>query len=80
MTEAVTPSTPDDDPRVEALQAAVDRVVSYEESAPRETIRTELDGAVSQAGLDVPDDVLERLTDAIDTGDGEHLDVRPFLA
>jgi hypothetical protein len=80
MTESVTPATPDDDPRVEALQAATDRVVSYEESAPRDTIRTELDGAVAQAGLDVGDDVLERLTDAIDAGDGEHLDVRPFLA
>jgi hypothetical protein len=80
MTEPVTPETPDDDPRVEALQAAVDRVVSYEESAPRETIRTELDGAVAQAGVEVPDDVLERLVDAIDTGDGEHLDVRTFLA
>ncbi|GAA1912136.1 hypothetical protein GCM10009737_12020 [Nocardioides lentus] len=78
MSEPVTPSTPDDDPRVEALQAAVDRVVSYEESAPAETVRAELDGAVAQAGLDVPDDVLARLTQHI-SDHGEHVDVRDFL-
>lgn len=39
----------------EALQAVVDRVLSWQEGAPVETVREELRKALSEAGLDADD-------------------------
>lgn len=50
-----------DDPRTEVAQAVYDRVSSYEESSTPEQIRVELDEALDEAGLDLDEDVRERL-------------------
>lgn len=55
---------------VEVLQAVYDRVNSYEESAPPETIRRELDEALAQAGLDLDVDVRNRFVEHIDARGG----------
>ncbi len=59
-----------EDPRVEVLQAVYDRVSSYEESAPPETIRAELDEAIEQAGIEVDDDTRRTLVQHIDDRGG----------
>ena len=67
-----------DDPRVEVLQAVYDRVSSYEESAPPETIRAELDEAIEQAGIEVDDDTRRTLVQHIDDRGGRE-DVASLL-
>ena len=67
-----------EDPRVEVLQAVYDRVNSYEESATPEQIRTELDGAIAEAGLDVDDETRDRITRHIDDRGGRE-DVATML-
>jgi hypothetical protein len=67
-----------EDPRVEILQAVYDRVSSYEESATPEQIRTELDGAISEAGLDVDEETRDRITRHIDDRGGRE-DVATLL-
>lgn len=59
-----------EDPRVEALQAAYDRVNSWEESAPPEKIRAELDAAIEKAGIDVTEETRSKLVDHIHEGGG----------
>lgn len=59
-----------DDPRVEALQAAYDRINSWEETAPPEQIRTQLDEAIDRAGVDVSEETRERLVQHIADGGG----------
>lgn len=59
-----------EDPRVEALQAAYDRVNSWEESAPPEKIRAELDEAIEKAGIDVTEETRNRLVEHIHQGGG----------
>ena len=58
------------DPRVEVLQAVYDRVHSYEESATPEEIRTQLDEAIDEAGIDVDDDARDRIARHIDDRGG----------
>jgi hypothetical protein len=66
------------DARIEALQAVVDRVSSWQESAPEGTIREELDAALEEVGLDLDDAVRRRIVEHIH-GDAEQTDVRTFL-
>lgn len=79
MTEDITASTSSDDPRVEVLQAAVDRVGSYQDGATPDQVRDELQRAVSEAGIDVDDHVVTTLVEHITSGD-EHPDVAGVLA
>ena len=56
--------------KFEAIQAVVDRVSSYQESAPEGTVRAELGDALGEAGLDLPADDVTRLVEAIEAGTG----------
>ena len=67
-----------DDARVEVLQAVVDRVVSWQEGADDATVRTELDAALSQAGVDLDDDTKQRIVDRV-SAETPHFDVREVL-
>ena len=69
MTESTNPPE-HDDPRVEALQAAYDRVNSYEESATPEQVRAELDGAIDQTGVEVSEETRQKLAEHIADGGG----------
>ena len=77
MTENNTPAE-HDDPRVDALQAAYDRVNSYEESSTPEQIRAELDGAIDQSGVEVSEETRQKLADHIAEGGGRE-DVATLL-
>ena len=59
-----------DDPKLEALQAAYDRINSWEETAPPEKIRAFLDDAIDQAGVEVSEESRERLVQHIHDGGG----------
>ncbi|MFW5469663.1 hypothetical protein ACOCJ4_06405 [Knoellia sp. CPCC 206435] len=80
-----TPGTGDDqaaelqEARVESLQAVVDRVLSWQESAPEGTVREELDKALDEVGLDLDDATRERIVEHVHEG-AEHTDVRRFLS
>ena len=67
------------DARLEALQAVVDRVSSWQESAPEGTVREELDAALAEVGLDLDDAVRRRIVEHIHGGNAEQTDVRTFL-
>jgi hypothetical protein len=69
MTENTDPKD-HQDPRVEALQAAYDRVNSWEETANPEKIRAELDDAIDKAGVDVTDETRQQLVAHISDGGG----------
>jgi len=60
----------DESPEVQALQAVVDRVVSWQETAPEATVREELARGADEAGVQVPGRVLDELARRIgaDTG------------
>ena len=66
------------DARVEVLQAVVDRVVSWQEGADDATVRTELDAALSQAGVDLDDATKQRIVDRV-SAETPHFDVREVL-
>jgi hypothetical protein len=67
-----------DDPRLEVLQAVVDRIVSWQEGADRSTVRTELDDALSEAGVDVDEATRQRIVERV-SGETPHFDVREVL-
>jgi hypothetical protein len=67
-----------DDPKVEALQAAYDRINSWEETATPEKIRAELDGAIEETGVEVSEETRQRLVDHINEGGGRE-DVATLL-
>jgi hypothetical protein len=56
--------------QTEALQAVVDRVGAYQESAEERVVVDELREGVGEAGLDVADDDVRRLADAIERDGG----------
>ncbi|KQP64921.1 MULTISPECIES: hypothetical protein [unclassified Nocardioides] len=59
--------------KTEAVQAVVDRVTSYQESAPEGTVEAELRKGLGEAGLDLPDADVTALAEAIEAaeeGDG----------
>jgi uncharacterized protein YpuA (DUF1002 family) len=67
-----------EDPRVEVLQAVVDRVVSWQEGTDPATVRTELDDALSRAGVDVDEATKQRIVERV-SGETPHFDVREVL-
>lgn len=60
-----------DDDQLEAVQAVVDRVSAYQDGAPRETVATELRTGFAETGIDVSDEDVIRLTEAIEAKGGD---------
>ena len=60
-----------DSDKIEAVQNVVDRVSSYQETAPEGTVDKELREALDEAGLKLDDQQVQALTDAIETNPGE---------
>ncbi len=58
------------DERNEAIQAVVDRVSSYQDGAPEGTVEKELRDGASEAGVELSDDEIGRLADAIESEHG----------
>ena len=58
------------DERTEAMQAVVDRVTSYQDGAREGTVVDELSKGFSEAGVDVSDDDVRTLADAIEDQHG----------
>ena len=67
-----------EDPRLEVLQAVVDRVVSWQEGAEEATVRTELDDALAQAGVAVDEATRQRIAARV-SAETAHFDVREVL-
>ena len=67
-----------DDSRVEVLQAVVDRLVSWQEGSDEATVRTELDDALSQAGVDLDQATKQRVVERVQS-ESPHFDVREVL-
>jgi hypothetical protein len=59
------------DDRTETVQAVVDRVSSYQDGATEGTIADELRRGLDEAGVQIPDDQVQRLADAIEDAKGE---------
>ncbi|MDF1602502.1 hypothetical protein [Nocardioides sp. YIM 152315] len=55
--------------KMEAIQAVVDRVTSWQDGATEGTVESELRKGFAEAGVDVSDGEVTQLTDAIE---GEH--------
>jgi hypothetical protein len=53
------------DEKMEAIQAVVDRVSSWQDGATEGTVEQELRTGLAEVGVDVTDDEVRRLTDAI---------------
>ena len=51
--------------KLEAIQAVVDRVTSWQDGATEGTVEQELRDGFAEAGVDVPDDDVKKLADAI---------------
>ena len=51
--------------KLEAIQAAVDRVTSWQDGAPEGTVEKELRDGFAEAGVDVSEDDVRKLADAI---------------
>ena len=58
------------DERTEAIQAVVDRVTSWQDGAPEGTVEDELRKGFSEAGIDVTDDDVRTLAEAIEARHG----------
>jgi hypothetical protein len=59
------------DDRTETVQAVVDRVSSYQDGATEGTIADELRRGLDEAGVEIPDDQVRKLADAIEEAKGE---------
>ena len=57
------------DEKTEAIQAVVDRVTSYQDGAEERVVEAELRAGFQEAGVEVSDDDVRRLADAIDKTD-----------
>jgi hypothetical protein len=55
---------------LQAIQAVVDRVTSYQDGAPEGTVARALDDGFAQAGLQVADEDVTRLAAAIEDEHG----------
>jgi len=55
---------------IEAVQVVVDRVSSYQDGAPEGTVEDELRTGLSEAGVEISDDDVTRLADAIEAEHG----------
>ncbi|WP_028644315.1 hypothetical protein [Nocardioides sp. URHA0020] len=58
------------DEKQEAIQAVVDRVTSWQDGATESTVETELRKGFTEVGVDVPDEDVTRLADAIESEHG----------
>jgi NAD(P)-dependent dehydrogenase (short-subunit alcohol dehydrogenase family) len=56
--------------RTQAIQAVVDRTSSYQDGAPEGTVEAELRNGFAAAGVDVTDDELRSLAEAIEDRHG----------
>lgn len=63
MTDEKQPEKQDE--KLEAIQAVVDRVTSWQDGATEGTVEAELRDGFSEAGVDVADDDVRKLADAI---------------
>lgn len=64
---------------LEAVQAVVDRVTSWQDGATEGTVAEELRNGFQEAGVNVSDDEVERLADAIQDKHG-NVDAAEILA
>ena len=55
---------------IEAVQVVADRVSSYQDGAPEGTVEDELRTGLSEAGVEISDDDVTRLADAIEAEHG----------
>lgn len=53
------------DAKMQAIQAVVDRVTSWQDGATESTVEKELRDGFAEAGVDVPDADVRKLADAI---------------
>lgn len=79
MTDDTVDQAGVDDAKVEALQAVVDRLASWQDGAEEKTLREELDEGLDEAGIDVDEDVRERIVTHI-REDASHIDARSLLS
>lgn len=56
--------------KIAAVQAVVDRVSSYQETAPDGTVEKELRSGLDEAGVGLDDAAVTRLVDAIEADPG----------
>jgi hypothetical protein len=56
--------------KTEAMQAVVDRVTSWQDGAPEGTVEAELRSGFDQAGVEVDDNDITKLADAIESRHG----------
>ena len=54
--------------RTEAIQAVVDRVAAYQDGAPEGTVEQELRSGLKEAGIDLDDQDVVALAEAIESG------------
>lgn len=59
-----------DPEKLEAVQAVVDRVGAYQDGAPEGTVEGELRKGAGEAGIELSDDEITRLAEAIEKNDG----------
>jgi hypothetical protein len=64
--------------KVEAVQAVVDRITSWQDGATEETVRDELLRGLAEAHVDVTADFVEEVVRRV-RGGSEHFDVEPLL-
>ncbi len=79
MTEETVDQPDVDEAKVAALQAVVDRLASWQDGAEEKTLREELDDGLQEAGIDVTDDVRDRIVQHL-REDASHVDARQFLS
>jgi hypothetical protein len=79
MTDETVDQPDVDEAKVAALQAVVDRLASWQDGAEEKTLREELDEGLDEAGIDVSEDVRERIVAHI-REDAAHVDARTFLS
>ena len=58
------------DERIEAVQAVVDRVSSYQDGAPEGTVEKELRAGLTEVGVEVSDAEVKQLAEAIESEHG----------
>jgi hypothetical protein len=55
---------------LEAIQAVVDRVTSYQDGAPEGTVAKELSAGFEEAGLSVSEEDVTKIADAVEAEHG----------
>lgn len=79
MTDETVDQPDVDEAKVAALQAVVDRLASWQDGATERTLREELDQGLDEAGIEVDEDVRERIVEHL-RQDAAHVDARTFLS